>query len=394
MGTAFLWGQGGGGLDADGATAAPADVVKPYTFIGSGSDELQTGTIEDVTQDLSLPINGKVMIPAGYHDGTGKVKQSLTDNGAKEYTLSANGKVMIPAGWHNGAGKVSQSLTLFGGGTYTPTAAGVSIDTANKYLSGNIVAKGDANLKSANIAAKMWGITAGFTPLENALTLYNGGTYSGWWKDGVVARSAVQKESSRQSAAPLLTAVAQATNISTADFRNGIGLTDSERSASTATAATKPTFRIQHQETDINAHLSSGYYFGGAIGYKTVDLSLFSTLTVRYTINKMSAIPTYMGGLNYERVRPVVGLARNAAALTSGGTAAAIVDANNTLIEAGPGANNVITNRSGSITVNVASYTGHWFIIPLFIIKDYQGATNGNADYVTDITVDSIILGK
>ena len=390
MGTAYLWGQGGGGLDADGATAAPEDVVAPYTFIGAGSDELQTGEVEDVTRDLTIPINGKVMIPAGFHDGTGKAKQNLTNQGTKNYTLSANGKVTIPAGWHSGSGKVSQALPVFNGGTYTPTAAGQSIDTAGKYLGGNIVVKGDANLKSENIAAKMWGIAAGFTPLENALTLYNGGTYSGWWKDGVVARSAVQK----QSAAPLLTAVAQATNISTADFRNGIGLTDSERSASTATAATKPTFRIQHQETNINAHLSSRYYFGGAIGYKTVDLSLFSTLTVRYTINKMSAIPTYMGGYNYERVRPVIGLARNAAALTSGGTAAALVDANNTLIEAGPGAENVITNRSGSITVNVASYTGHWFIIPLFIITDFQGATNGNADYITDITVDSIILGK
>ena len=145
MGTAYLWGQGGGGLDADGATAAPGDVVAPYTFIGAGSDELQTGEVEDVTQDLTIPINGKVMIPAGFHDGTGKAKQNLTNQGTKNYTLSANGKVTIPAGWHSGSGKVSQSIPVFNGGTYTPTAAGQSIDTAGEDVGdrGGVYAAGD-----------------------------------------------------------------------------------------------------------------------------------------------------------------------------------------------------------------------------------------------------------
>lgn len=350
MGTAFLWGQGGGGLDADGATATPADVVKPYTFIGSDSDELQTGTIEDVTQDLSLPINGKVMIPAGYHDGTGKVKQSLTDNGAKTYTLSANGKIMIPAGWHNGAGKVSQSLTLFGGGTYTPTAAGISIDTANKYLSGNIVAKGDANLKSANIAAKMWGISPGFTPLETAYTLYKDGTYYGWWKDGLVKNI----------------------KYSNYDYLR----CDSSQAYTPTTEKAKPNPLVVYLDGSTSGNFYIDY---GWCGLKTIDLSLFKTITVNFTMASAS-------GAYAPAVQPRIW----------------ILSTDRKLVDYETGTNHKMNSGNGgdgtyTDTISIESYTGHHYLAIVFdfnVQNHIAGSSSSHGWSYRKITVNSITLGK
>lgn len=59
--------------------------------------------------------NGKVTIPAGYHNGSGYVQASITNRGAWSSTITtAGGSVTIPAGYHNGSGKVSVS------GLYVP----------------------------------------------------------------------------------------------------------------------------------------------------------------------------------------------------------------------------------------------------------------------------------
>ncbi len=59
--------------------------------------------------------NGKVIIPAGYHNGSGYVQASITNRGAWTGTITtANGKITIPAGYHNGSGYVQAS------GLYVP----------------------------------------------------------------------------------------------------------------------------------------------------------------------------------------------------------------------------------------------------------------------------------
>lgn len=59
--------------------------------------------------------NGKVTIPAGYHNGSGYVQASITNRGAWTGSITtANGKVTIPAGYHNGSGYVQAS------GLYVP----------------------------------------------------------------------------------------------------------------------------------------------------------------------------------------------------------------------------------------------------------------------------------
>ena len=75
---------------------------------------------------------------------------TMPNNGAVSHSLPINGGYTIPAGYHNGSGKVTQSITTKVAQTYTPGTADQSI-AAGQYLSGAQTIKGDANLIPANI---------------------------------------------------------------------------------------------------------------------------------------------------------------------------------------------------------------------------------------------------
>lgn len=75
-----------------------------------------------------IGINGKAMIPAGFHNGAGYVDQAVTNRGAWTSNVGMNGEITVPEGYHNGSGKVSgPSVTQRGavtaalncGGSYT-----------------------------------------------------------------------------------------------------------------------------------------------------------------------------------------------------------------------------------------------------------------------------------
>ena len=60
---------------------------------------------------------------------------TMTNNGAVNQTLSINGTYTIPAGYHNGSGKVTQNITTKVAATYTPSDSAQTI-AAGQYLSG------------------------------------------------------------------------------------------------------------------------------------------------------------------------------------------------------------------------------------------------------------------
>lgn len=138
------------GIDTSDGTITPEDVIQGE--IGYSQDNRIVGTMPKIaSQNYSLPINGTYTIPKGYHDGTGKVTQAVTNRGAVNATLAINGTYTIPEGYHNGNGKVTQSISTKGAATYTPTTYDQTI-SAGYYLSGTQTIKGSSNLKAANIA--------------------------------------------------------------------------------------------------------------------------------------------------------------------------------------------------------------------------------------------------
>ena len=65
---------GGGGVDCDAATAVPSIVLNGWTFGGKDSDDIQVGKMpNNGAKTASLNCGGSYTIPAGYHNGSGKV---------------------------------------------------------------------------------------------------------------------------------------------------------------------------------------------------------------------------------------------------------------------------------------------------------------------------------
>ena len=88
---------------------------------------------------------------------------TMTNRGAVSKTLGINGSYTIPAGYHNGSGKVTQSITTKAAATYTPTTSNQTI-SSGQYLSGAQTIKGDANLIPANIKSgvSIFGVTGNY----------------------------------------------------------------------------------------------------------------------------------------------------------------------------------------------------------------------------------------
>ena len=195
-----------GGTDTSGATATAARVLSGYTCYVNDVKITGTMTNQG-TKTASLNAGGSYTIPAGYHSGSGKVTANalsgqtsgtataarilsgrtawvngskltgtMTNRGAISQKLAANGSYTVPAGWHNGSGKVTQSLTTQGAKNVTPTTSNQTACAASRWTTGSIVILGSSNLKAANIkkGVKIFGVTGTWTGwVDSTVTLYN-----------------------------------------------------------------------------------------------------------------------------------------------------------------------------------------------------------------------------
>jgi len=80
----------------------------------------------------------------------GEITGTMPNRGAVSHSLAINGTYTIPAGYHNGSGQVTQSIPTKGAQTYTPTTTN-QIIAAGQYLAGNQTIAGSANLVPGNI---------------------------------------------------------------------------------------------------------------------------------------------------------------------------------------------------------------------------------------------------
>ena len=138
------------GADVSDATAAASNVLAGKTFYAGANDDIKTGSmVDNGAKTATLSPGGSYTIPAGYHNGAGKVtansvtlsgnagagqvlsgytfysnnynsKQTgtMANKGAVSATVNPGGSYTIPAGYHNGSGKV------YGGRSYTTVYLG------------------------------------------------------------------------------------------------------------------------------------------------------------------------------------------------------------------------------------------------------------------------------
>lgn len=124
---------------------------------GGGAD------LDVITAQAGDILAGKVIVDPDGEPLTG----TMPNNGAVSKVLPINGSYTIPAGYHNGSGKVTQSIPTRGAATIIPSTANQTAISAGYYASGNVIVAGDPNLQAGNIkkGARIFGVTGTFEGL-------------------------------------------------------------------------------------------------------------------------------------------------------------------------------------------------------------------------------------
>ena len=181
---------GGGGASSDDCTLTRAAVPYEMKAVTADSDdEAMEGTLNpDTTLADSQALSGQTFLKWNpqtklFERHTG----NMANKGAWNSRIGINGKIMIPAGYHNGSGYVDQALTAKGAATYTPGRSNQVIG-ANQWLSGAQTILGDPNLKPENIKKGVpifgnMGTHEGY--VTSPLYLFNNGTWGGLQTTGM-----------------------------------------------------------------------------------------------------------------------------------------------------------------------------------------------------------------
>lgn len=168
----FILASGSDDSDSTSVGTDGSNVLAPNTYIGSDG-EVHTGTmVNNEAVSATLGINGTYTIPKGYHNGSGKVTQSVTTRGTYTNAVSiaqSNGTAFV---------RIPQGAYFTNGGSGYPeiqvpdssvmSAYGI---TANKIVSGNTIGgiTGTASITmstqgTTNVFKSGTTVTIGFTP--------------------------------------------------------------------------------------------------------------------------------------------------------------------------------------------------------------------------------------
>lgn len=110
----------GSRMDFGSLTAIPGKVRSGKLFKGAGTDQTQTGALPVIAAvEKEIGLNGRYDIPAGIHDSSSTIKQT--------------------------------TLTTLGNVTVYPTGTAQTVNTANKFMAGEINVEDLPGLTPGNI---------------------------------------------------------------------------------------------------------------------------------------------------------------------------------------------------------------------------------------------------
>ena len=105
------------------------------------------GDLDVITAVAPDVLNGKVIVDKDGNPLTG----TMPNQGAVNQSLGVNSTYTIPAGYHNGQGKVTQNLATMAAQTINPSASQQTVSSSGKYMTGNVVVNAVSNLSAGNI---------------------------------------------------------------------------------------------------------------------------------------------------------------------------------------------------------------------------------------------------
>lgn len=93
-----IWIPGGGGsADLDAVTASAEEVLEGKVIVNKEGESV-IGTMPNESGEISVPTNGSVLIPEGYHDGTYYAKNTQATMAGKTVTPSASSQTVSCSG--------------------------------------------------------------------------------------------------------------------------------------------------------------------------------------------------------------------------------------------------------------------------------------------------------
>ena len=174
-------------------TAADSQVLAGQTYYNTDLKTKRTGAMTNrgAWNSSGLAAGAAVTIPAGYHNGGGKVTAkdlvSQTSGDATAAQIWTGKKA-----WVNGK-QITGTLATQGGSTTTPGTAAKTIVTPNKIVTGSIIVAGDGNLVPGNIkkGVTIFGVQgthSGYVPSATDLYL-RGNNPAGFAVSGTQSRN-------------------------------------------------------------------------------------------------------------------------------------------------------------------------------------------------------------
>ena len=135
-------------------------------LININSTGISGSLLDQTTATAGDILSGKVVVGKDGELLTG----TMANRGAWNSSVSVNGSVTIPAGYHNGSGRVTNSVATMGGQTITPRSTSQTVSCSGRYMTGNIVVNGDSNLVAANIISgkSIFGVAGNAMKFGNA----------------------------------------------------------------------------------------------------------------------------------------------------------------------------------------------------------------------------------
>lgn len=156
-------GGGSGSTDLSFVTATASDILAGKIGADSSGNAVNGSMTNNGAWSRTTTSNGDVPIPAGFHNGSGKVSVNVSTSAGALDTPSINfnttngkftatSKVKMSGYISTSETKTaSYTITRYLGGQYTPTKASKTVSLTGKYCTGDAVIKGDNNLAPENI---------------------------------------------------------------------------------------------------------------------------------------------------------------------------------------------------------------------------------------------------
>lgn len=171
-------GGGSGSTDLSFVTATASDILEGKTGADSSGNAVNGSMINRGAWSSTKTSNGDVPIPAGFHNGSGKVTVNVSTSAGALDTPSisfdtTNGKFTATSKVKT-SGYISTSETktasytisnIYLGGTYNPAKASQTVSLTGRYCTGDVIIKGDNNLVPANIKSgiSIFGVPGSYT---------------------------------------------------------------------------------------------------------------------------------------------------------------------------------------------------------------------------------------